>query len=494
MEQLSLQDDPSAALYGDVPLDQSTPLEGAFINIRDLQDGMVGQKCVIRARVHNVRATAKNVFLVLRQRYDFLQAVMFARPAGDAGTEISKQMVKWCGQVPRESVIDIEGIIQSAVIKSDLITKKTMEVSVERLYVVSRAQQILPFSLDDAARPEDASQSDDINLPRVNLDTRLNHRWVDLRTACSQAIFTIQAGVCKLFREFLDSRQFTEIHTPKIISAASEGGANVFKIGYFKGEAFLAQSPQFYKQMAMCADFDRVYEIAPVFRAENSFTHRHMTEFVGLDVEMAVQKDYHEVVRLLGELFLWMFTELPKRYPDEHRVIREYYPAVPFVFSDEPLILPFWRGIEMLRGAGVEIGDMDDLSTEQERRLGKLVREEYGTDFYILDKYPAAVRPFYTMPDPDHPGYSRSYDFFIRGEEIMSGAQRIHDPRVLEDRARALGVAPDTIASYIDAFRVGCPPHAGGGVGLERVVMLMFDLKNIRKTSMFPRDPSRLTP
>jgi aspartyl-tRNA synthetase len=494
MNSLSVADeDPSKNYYGDVPFGASTPVTGPWTEIKDINPTMVGQTVTIRARVHNTRATAKNCFLVIRQRYDCMQAVLFAqsKKADGSGVDISKEMVKWCGQVPRESIVDLVGVLAGADVKSELITQNKVELAIQQVHVVSRAQTIPPFSLDDAARPEEGV---DASLPRVNLDTRLNHRHIDLRTPCSQAIFKVQAGVCSLFREYLDARGFTEIHSPKIISAASEGGANVFKINYFKGEAFLAQSPQFYKQMAMCADFGRVYEIAPVFRAENSFTHRHMTEFVGLDLEMAIQRDYHEVVKLMGNMFLFMFRELPKRFPAEHKAIHAQYPAVQFEFSEEPLILPFWEGIKMLKEDGVPIGDHDDLSTEQERRLGRLVKDKFKTDFYILDKYPLAVRPFYTMPEPAHPGYSRSYDFFIRGEEIMSGAQRVDSPVVLEERARACGVDPATVSSYIDAFRVGVPPHAGGGVGLERVVMLYFDLKNIRKTSLFPRDPSRLTP
>lgn len=494
IKSLSLNDvesDPSSSLYGDVTFGQSSPVTGPWTDIKDANDSLVGRKCAIRARVHFVRVTKKAIFLILRQRYSFMQAVLFAQPASNDHPEISANMIKWCGQIPRESVVDFEGLITGAQIRNDLITQSTVELAVQRVFVTSRAQLTPPFSLDDAARPEEGADS---SLPRVNLDTRLNHRFIDLRTPCSQAVFTIQAGVCKLFREYLDSLGFLEIHSPKIISAASEGGANVFKINYFKGEAFLAQSPQFYKQLAICADFERVYEVAPVFRAENSFTHRHMTEFVGLDLEMAIKDHYHEAVKLIGNLFLFMFQELPKRFPHELAAIHCQYPAPEFVFSKDLVILPFWEGIKMLKDDGVDIADMEDLSTENERKLGKLVREKYLTDFYILDKYPLAVRPFYTMPDPTNPGYSHSYDFFIRGEEIMSGAQRVHDPVMLESRAKECGVDPKTISMYIDAFRVGAPPHAGGGVGLERVVMLYLDLKNIRKTSLFPRDPSRLTP
>jgi len=158
------------------------------------------------------------------------------------------------------------------------------------------------------------------------------------------------------------------------------------------------------------------------------------------------------------------------------------------------LILPFHEGLSMLRADGVEIGDLEDLSTEAERKLGRLVREKDATDFYVLDKYPLCVRPFYTMPDASNGDYSHSYDFFMRGEEIMSGAQRVHDAKLLEERVKAHGIDPATVAGYLDAFRHGAPPHAGGGIGLERVLMLYFDLKNIRRASMFPRDPHRIHP
>lgn len=499
-----LANDPCRERYGDIKYDAKSPLavsSAAFKEIKDMVSH-VGQKVLVRARVHLNRDKGKQVFLTLRQRCEYMQAAIFASPedaAEDSPDFVSRPMAKFVGKVERESIVDILGTVAPADLTADLLTQRSVELRIESLFVVSRARIIPPFSLDDAARPEEAgagASAYEASLPRVGLDTRLNNRWVDLRTATNQAIFTVQAGVCRLFREFLDARGFTEIHSPKIIGAASEGGANVFKVSYFKQDAFLAQSPQFYKQMAMCADMQRVYEIAPVFRAENSFTHRHMTEFVGLDVECEVLEHYHEVVKMLGGLFLFMFRELPKRFPREHSLIHAQYPAPEFQApeGDEPLILPFWEGIRMLREDGAEIGDHEDLSTEMEKRLGRLVRAKFGTDFYILDKYPLAVRPFYTMPDPLHPGYSHSYDFFIRGEEIMSGAQRVHDPDMLEQRARSLGIDPMTIADYINAFRVGAPPHAGGGVGMERVVMLYFDLKNIRKTSLFPRDPSRLAP
>jgi nondiscriminating aspartyl-tRNA synthetase len=285
-----------------------------------------------------------------------------------------------------------------------------------------------------------------------------------------------------------------EIHTPKIISAASEGGANVFTLSYFKRDAFLAQSPQLYKQMAIAADFEKVFTTGPVFRAEDSNTHRHLTEFVGLDMEMAFKYHYHEVIREIGNTFIAIFKGLRDEYKQEIATVNEQYPRHEFTFLEPALVLEFPEAIKMLRENGVEIGDEDDLSTPAEKFLGKLVKEKYNTDFYILDKYPLAVRPFYTMPDPNDPRYSNSYDMFMRGEEILSGAQRIHDADLLTERALHHGINLEHIAAYIDAFKYGCPPHGGGGIGMERVTMLYLGLHNIRMASLFPRDPKRLTP
>merc|ERR1712142_980995 len=209
---------------------------------------------------------------------------------------------------------------------------------------------------------------------------------------------------------------------------------------------------------------------------------------------MAFKHHYHEVVDTIGEMFTAIFRGLRDKFSKEIATVGQQFPCEPFKFLDPPLRLEFPEGVEMLREAGGEIGDEDDLSTPDEKFLGKLVKAKYDTDFYILDKYPLAVRPFYTMPDPNNPKYSNSYDMFMRGEEILSGAQRIHDPEFLAERAKVHEIDLETIRSYIDSFRYGCPPHGGGGIGLERVLMLYLALGNIRKTSMFPRDPKRLTP
>lgn len=443
----------------------------------------------MRVRVQTSRATGgKMCFFVFRQGVATIQGIITADEE-----KISKQMVKFCVGITPESIVLVEGKIVKPVEEVKSCTISCAELAIEKIHIVSDVQVRLAFTLDDASRAESAFE-EDAQLVRVNLDTRLNNRVLDLRTTTNHAIFRLQSAVCLLFREFLIERGFMEIHTPKLIAAASEGGANVFKVSYFKSSAFLAQSPQLYKQMCIAADFGKVFEIAPVFRAEDSNTHRHMTEFMGLDMEMAFNEHYHEVLEVLEDLFVYIFTNLKNRFKDEIETVKRQYHFEDFEFLPKTLRLKFSEGVQMLREAGVEIDDFEDLSTANERLLGKLVKEKYHTDFYVLDKFPLAVRPFYTMPDPNNPGYSNSYDFFMRGEEILSGAQRIHDAELLTERAKLHEVDLSTIQPYIDAFKIGAPPHAGGGIGLERVVMLYLGLGNIRRSSLFPRDPKRLEP
>lgn len=431
-------------------------------------------------------------FVSLRQQDALIQGLVAANE-----TSISKQMVKWAGSVNLESIVLVHGVVEAAPEEITSATVKDAEIKITKIYTIAETPAQLPVLIEDAQRSE--AEAEKLGLPVVNLDTRLDARPIDLRTTTNQAIFKISSGVCTLFREFLLKKGFVEVHTPKIIGAPSEGGANVFKLGYFKGEAYLAQSPQLYKQMLIAADFEKVFEIAPVFRAENSNTHRHMTEFTGLDLEMAFEEHYDEVIEVLVEMFMFIFTELKSRFANEIAVVRKQYPVEEFKLpKDGKMVrIPFKEGIRLLREkGGVDLPELEDLSTENEKLLGRLVREEHDTDFYILDKFPLAVRPFYTMPDPEDSQYSNSYDFFMRGEEILSGAQRIHDADFLAERMKVHAVDPnsDGLKDYVDAFSYAAPPHAGGGIGLERVVMFFLDLKNIRRASLFPRDPRRLRP
>lgn len=482
-------EDYSADQYGQLPLIQSAVVvKRDFVDVKQLEPSLADKTVWIRGRLHTSRAKGKQCFAVVRQQQYTVQCLIAVSET------VSKQMVKFASNITKESIVDVEAIVHKVGSKIESCSQKSVELHVIRIFTVSAAKSQLPLLIEDAARPiKEDEDSEGLNI-RVNQDTRLDNRVLDLRTPANQAIFRLEAGVCKLFRDILTDKGFVEIHTPKIIPAASEGGANVFTVSYFKGSAYLAQSPQLYKQIAIAADFDKVFTVGAVFRAEDSNTHRHLTEFVGLDLEMAFKYHYHEVLYTIGDTFTQIFKGLRDRYADEIASVGQQFPVEPFKFLDPPLRLEFPTAVAMLREAGVEIGDEDDLSTPDEKLLGRLVKAKYDTDFYILDKYPLAVRPFYTMPDPSDKSKSNSYDMFMRGEEILSGAQRIHDPELLTERATHHGIDLEKIKSYIDSFRFGCPPHGGGGIGLERVVMLYLGLDNIRKTSLFPRDPKRITP
>ncbi|XP_075566689.1 aspartate--tRNA ligase, cytoplasmic isoform X1 [Pelecanus crispus] len=412
-----------------------------LVRIKDLTVEKADEVVWVRGRIHTSRAKGKQCFLVLRQQQFNIQALVAV------GQHASKQMVKFAANINKESIVDVEGVVRKAHQKIGGCTQQDVELHVQRIYVVSLAEPRLPLQLDDAVRPEVEGEED--GRATVNQDTRLDNRVIDLRTSTSQAIFCLQSGICQLFRETLIRKGFVEIQTPKIIS---------------------------------------------VFRAEDSNTHRHLTEFVGLDIEMAFNYHYHEVVDEIADTLVQIFKGLQERFQTEIQTVNKQFPCEPFKFLEPTLRLEYREAVAMLREAGVEMGDEEDLSTPNEKLLGRLVKEKYDTDFYILDKYPLAVRPFYTMPDPVNPKNSNSYDMFMRGEEILSGAQRIHDPQLLTERAQHHGIDLEKIKAYIDSFRFGAPPHAGGGIGLERVTMLYLGLHNVRQTSMFPRDPKRLTP
>ncbi|CAN6919506.1 unnamed protein product [Brassica oleracea] len=381
-------------------------------------------------------------------------------------------MLKFVKQLSHESVVELIGVVSLP--KKPLTgTTQQVEIHVTKMYCFSRSSLNLPLLVEDAARSEaDIEKSVKVGKPaaRVLQDTRFNNRFLDLRTPANQALFRIQCHVQIAFREFLLSKGFLEIHTPKLIAGSSEGGSAVFRLDYKGQPACLAQSPQLHKQMAICGDMRRVFEVGPVFRAEDSFTHRHLCEFVGLDVEMEIRMHYSEIMDLVGDLFPFIFTKIEERCPKELETVRKQYPFQSLKFLPQTLRLTFAQGIQMLKEAGEEVDPLGDLNTESERKLGQLVLEKYKTEFYMLHRYPSAVRPFYTMPCEDDSNYSNSFDVFIRGEEIMSGAQRIHDPELLEKRARECGIDVKTISTYIDGFRYGAPPHGGFGVGLERVM------------------------
>jgi len=479
--------------YGPLPLNQSQSRpKRTRTDITTLPEH-IGETVLIRARVQTSRAQGnKMVFLNLRQKTDSVQALLIVTPE-----KVSKQMVKWAASLADESIVLVEGVAHKTQEPIKSATVSDVEVHISQIHLIAGLDARLPFTVDDANRPETEADSAEVQYKRVLLETRLNNRVIDLRTQTNQAVFKLQSAIGDLFREYLSSHGFLEIHSPKLQGAATESGASVFKVSYFKGSAFLAQSPQLAKQMAIAADFERVYEIGPVFRAEDSNTHRHMTEFIGLDLEMAIEEHYHEVMEMLDGMLKHIFSGLRNKYKKEIEVVQKQFPADDFKWREGPegtLTLTFKEAVEILVEDGVPREDLDDFSTENEKRLGRLIKAKYDTDYYIIDKFPMALRPFYTMADPEDPTLSNSYDFFMRGEEILSGAQRIHEPKLLCEKMLSKGVDPESMKPYVDGFRMGCPPHGGGGIGLERVLMLFLRLNNIRRASLFPRDPKRLEP
>lgn len=495
-------------VFGDAPMVQSTSSNSkTYTNIGKLDTDLEGKEVLVRGFLHTSRLVGKGSFVVVRSSLFTVQCVAFESKGGDGKVEIPPAMIKYMTNVPSESIVDVVGILTAPDKSVEGATQSNVEIQVTKFHCVHKAIATMPFQMEDACRPDLVKETDigaydhDANHSaadaggRVGQETRLDHRWIDLRTPANQSIFRIQSMVCTLFREYLLSQDFVEIHTPKLLGGASEGGSDVFRLDYFGRPACLSMSPQLHKQMACaCGGFERVFEIGPVFRAENSNTRRHLCEFTGLDLEMAINEHYDEVLDVLGDMFVHIFDGLKDKCGRELQRIKEQHGFDDLAYPKKTLKIDFATGCRLLREAGIDQGDLDDLSTENEKKLGDIVKEKFGTDFYIMDKYPLSVRPFYTMPDPSNPALSNSYDVFIRGQEILSGAQRVHEPNLLEERARSWGIDVETIKSYVDSFRNGALPHGGGGIGLERVVMLYLGLPNIRRSSMFPRDPRRLYP
>ncbi|KEF56060.1 aspartyl-tRNA synthetase [Exophiala aquamarina CBS 119918] len=491
LEEFLQNDDPPEVRrnYGRLPLMQSQ--DNAFdpkqkigwTRLVEIGPKMIGKEISFRARIHVVRhMSAAMAFILFRENITTVQGVLSAREDG-----VSESMVRWAQHIRPGSIVLVQATAKQPDKQIHGASTHDVELLIQQLHVVSARKAPVPFSVYEAEGATDGRAIAD----RV----RLRNRILDLRTPTSQAIFRIQSEVCRTFRSFLDQHEFLEIHTPKLQGGATEGGADVFKLDYFGRPAFLAQSPQLAKQMCISADMERVYEIGPVFRAENSNTPRHMTEYVGLDVELAISHHYHEAMWLIDATLKEIFRTVHDRHQNDIATLKHHFPHEKLIWLPQTPRITFAQGVQLLNDSGWENdsgkpqSEDEDLPTQAERRLGELIKEKFKTDYYILDKFPTASRPFYTMLDPDNDKVTNSFDFMVRGQEILSGGQRVHEYEVLVERMKTSEMDTDSLKEYMQGFEWIAPPHAGAGIGLERLISLILDLGNVRYATLFPRDP-----
>ena len=351
-----------------------------------------------------------------------------------------------------------------------------LEVRLTGLEILSRPAQPMPVPVSKGRL-------------KLNLDTELGLRPVVLRALKERAVFKIQEGLSRAFREYLTGQGFTEIHTPKIVHAGAEGGSNIFRLDYFGKKAFLGQSPQFYKQ-TMVGVFERVFEVAPVFRAEKHSTPRHLNEYTSLDFEMGYVDSFEDIMAVETGFLQYCMELLGREYDADLKRLGVELPDVekiPAVRFDEAKRLAAEK-------YGRPIRDPFDLEPEEEHNIGRYFKEEYGADFVFVTHYPAKKRPFYAMDDPEDPRYTLSFDLLFRGMEVTTGGQRIHDYQTQVDKMLAKGMHPEEFESYLMIHKHGMPPHGGLGIGLERLTARLCGLDNVRYACLFPRDRTRLEP
>ncbi|MDD4699813.1 MAG: aspartate--tRNA(Asn) ligase [Oscillospiraceae bacterium] len=317
-----------------------------------------------------------------------------------------------------------------------------------------------------------------------SMEANLKYRSAALRNPNERAAFKISEGVCEGFRRFMLANNFTEIHTPKIVAAGAEGGANIFKLKYFGEDAYLAQSPQFYKQTCV-AIFDRVFEIDPVYRAEKHNTTRHLNEYTGLDFEMGFINDMYDVMAMETAMLKYIFAFLGENYQNELNITGAKLP----VFDEIPSVT-FLEAIEIVGGNK----NKHDLDPQDEVKLCEYFAKEKGSEFVFITHFPSLKRPFYVMDNKEDPRVAESFDLLFRGLEITTGGQRIHDYNEQVGKMKRMNMNPEEFESYLQIHKYGMPPHGGLGIGLERIVMKLLDLPNIRQASLFPRDINHLEP
>jgi len=425
------------------------------------------QPVKLQGWLQTLRDQKKMQFLILRDTTGAVQVVL-----EKAGNEALAETIS---KLPAETALTITG----TAVDNPVVKLGGLEVRLETLTVEGPAEAQLPLDPFAAALPA--------------IDIRMDWRYLDLRRPDNLLMFKVATLAEMAMREYWVQERFIEIHTPKLMGSPSESGAELFELPYFETKAYLAQSPQFYKQMGMAAGLERVFEVGPAFRADPSFTSRHMTEFTSVDMEMSWIDSHEDLMAFMERWLVYVFTRVRDTYGAEIQST--------FGVEITPPALPFPRismaeALRVLKEQGYtpppeKKGDIDPAG---ERLLGQYVKEKYGHDFVFLTDWPVSVRPFYHMRHPDDPTLTRSFDLIAHGLEITTGAQREHRYEQLKQQALEKGLGLGPIAFYLDFFRYGCPPHGGFGFGLARFLMVLLGIQNIRETVFLFRGPTRLNP
>lgn len=425
-----------------------------------LAEGMIGKTVKVNGAVHTIRDMGNVAFVILRKREGLIQGVY------EEGT--SNFSLK---ELKEADTVEVTGTLEES-----HKAPNGIEIRLAEVKILSEPAEPMPLAISKWKLD-------------TSLEAKLNYRPISLRNVRERAKFKIQEGIVRGFRDFLYGEGFTEIHTPKIGAKSAEGGANLFKLEYFHRPAILQQSPQFYKQM-MVGVFDRVFETAPVFRAEKHNTKRHLNEYTSLDFEMGYIEGFEEIMAMETGFLQYTMKLLAKDYSRELDILGIVLPKteeIPAVRFDEIKRL-------VAEKYDRKIKNPFDLEPEEENLISRYAKEEWDADFVFVTHYPSKKRPFYAMDDPDDPTYTLSFDLLFRGMEITTGGQRIHDYSRLLEKMEARGMTEEGMEQYLSAFKHGMPPHGGLGIGMERLTMKLIGEDNVREATLFPRDLSRLEP
>lgn len=421
---------------------------------------LLNQEVVLEGAVHSIRNMGDVAFVILRRREGLFQTVVENEKANLSIHDLKEAMT-----------LRVKGILHE-----EERAPHGREVRVQEIEILSSPAEPMPLAIDKWKL-------------NTSLEAKLNLRPIALRNIQERSKFKIQEALVRAFRDFLYEQGFTEIHTPKIGARGAEGGANLFKFSYFHKPAVLAQSPQFYKQM-MVGVFDRVFETAPVFRAEKHNTKRHLNEYTSLDFEMGYIDGFEDIMAMETGFLQYMVDLLKKDYEKELKILGVTLPNVdkiPTIRFDE-------AKRKVAEKYGRKIRNPYDLEPEEEALIGQYFKEECDADFVFVTHYPSKKRPFYAMDDPADPTFTLSFDLLYHGLEITTGGQRIHDYNMLLEKIEKRGMTTEGMEQYMDTFKHGMPPHGGLGIGLERLTMKLIGEDNVRETTLFPRDMSRLEP